>query len=137
MAKSTISSKKNKIEKPDKPSANFPLFPHATKRWAKKIRGKFHYFGPWNDPDGALEKFNREWPWLSQGLTPPHEASDDGLTIADLCNEFLHSKKLKLESDELSESSFRDYYRVCSVLVDYFRKDRRVDDLRPDDFQKF
>ncbi len=35
-----------------------------------------------------------------------------GLTIAGLSNEFLNSKRLKLESGELSESSFRDDYRV-------------------------
>lgn len=66
MPESTNSSQANK---PAKPYEVFALFAHATRRWAKKIRGKLHYFGPWRDPQAALERFNRERPFLSKGRT--------------------------------------------------------------------
>ena len=44
-------------ERPIKPSPDFPLLPHSTGRWAKKIHGKLHYFGSWSDPDGAYPRF--------------------------------------------------------------------------------
>ena len=35
--------------KPPKPYPLFPLTAHPTRRWCKKIAGKLHYFGPWDD----------------------------------------------------------------------------------------
>jgi hypothetical protein len=73
-----VSCKRRKrIVKPDKPRPDFPLFAHATKRWAKKILGRLHYFGPWNDPQGGMRpdgdaprvetgavQFGGDWPGL-------------------------------------------------------------------------
>lgn len=43
--------------KPEKPTPDFPLFAHASGKWAKKIGGKLHYFGRWDDPDGAIAEY--------------------------------------------------------------------------------
>jgi integrase len=127
--------------KPDKPRPSFPLFSHqGSGQWAKKIRKRLVYFGSWrNDPKGeaALERFEKEWPYLKKGETPPAVDVSDGCTLRVLCNEFLRNKEAKLKAGDLSYRSFRGYFDTCEQLIDHFGKERRVDDIRSDDFRAF
>src|SRR5207302_3824413 len=89
-----------KLDKPNKPYDGFPLFPHAAGVWAKKIRGKLHYFGPWSDPDAALAKYLAEKDALHAGKKP--RESTEGITVKDVANRFLNAKQARLDSGELS-----------------------------------
>jgi integrase len=120
-----------------KPHPDFPLFPHATHRWAKKIHQKLHYFGPTaGDPKGqaALERWLEQKDDLLAGRTP--RAKADGLTVANLCNHFLTAKRHLTQTGEISTRTFADYYTVAQNVVKAFGKDRLVIDLAADDFDR-
>src|SRR5262245_51715575 len=118
--------------KPAKPYPDFPLFPHATGRWAKKVRGKLHYFGKWDDPDGALAKYLAERDVLHAGRKP--RAATEALTVKDLANRFLNAKQALVDSGELSPRTWAEYKAAADLLVTGFGKQRLVSDLRSEDF---
>src|SRR5215470_9835571 len=96
--------------KPSKPYADFPLFPHANGCWAKKIRGKLYYFGPWSDPDGSLGKYLDQMDALQAGRKP-REAST-GITVKEVANVFLIDKQALVKAGELSPRTWDDYKQV-------------------------
>ena len=120
-------------DKPSKPYPTFPLYAHATRRWAKKIRGKLHYFGPWDDPDGALKKYDEQKEDLEAGRKPREHLPAD-LTVKDLVNAFLNFKKSKLDKGELSPRTWINYKETGDLLIGQFGKRRLAADVRPDDF---
>jgi integrase len=125
--------RKSASDKPAKPYPEFPLFPHATKRWAKKIRGKLYYFGSWADgPQAALDKYLAQKDDLHAGRLPRQEKT--GLTVADLGNAFLNHKRHMMEGGELSPRTWQDYKDVTDLLVEHFGKGRLVSDIRQEDF---
>jgi integrase len=118
--------------KPAKPYPDFPLFPHAAGVWAKKIRGKLYYFGPWDDPDGALKKYQEQAEALHSGRTP--RPDPEAVTVKDVANAFLNAKQLLVQTGELSPRTFLNYQRAAGTLVEHVGKGRLVADLGPADF---
>src|SRR5262245_30609656 len=131
---STPATTSGKPTRPNKPYPDFPLYAHGTKRWAKRIRGKIHYFGPWDDPEGALKKYLEQRDDLHAGRTP--RVQPDGLTMRELVNRFLTSKKHLADAGEIAPRTFGEYHAACGRLGEAFGLSRLVDDLAADDFER-
>src|SRR5947207_662647 len=89
---------------PKKPRPDFPLYVHAKDRWAKKVKGKVHYFGRATaDPLGkvALAEWQRVKDYLLDERAPPLK-DDSRLTIAEMVNHFLTFKKSRVDSGEIT-----------------------------------
>ena len=146
MSKSTRTPRSRKAaDRPKKPYPAFPLSPHPSGKWQKKIRGKIHYFGKWGrvvngkmeriEGDGwkeALELYKVQADDLHAGRTP--RVKSDALTIKDLCNHFLTAKVRLRDGGELSARMYDEYKATTDRLVSTFGKTRLVDDLAADDF---
>jgi integrase len=129
---STLSVPTGKPGKPSKPYPEFPLTAHPAGQWCKKIRGKLHYFGKWDDPDGALRKYLAEKDALHAGRTPRPDPG--AVTVKDAVNGFLNLKKQLVDVGELRPRTWEGYKEACDLLVSVFGKLRLLDDLSADDF---
>jgi len=118
--------------KPAKPFADFPLFAHASGQWAKKIRGRMHYFGSWCDPDAALAKYREQKEALHAGRTPSPDPAT--LTVTRLADRFLEAKEDAVKAGELSQRTWLDYLSIMKMLRDGMGKHRSVTALDPQDF---
>jgi integrase len=118
-----------------KPNKTFPLFIHQRGYWAKKVRGKLHYFGRVaDDPKGkaALEKWLEQKDDLMAGRMP--KATAGGTTIRDLCNQFLAGKKALVDTGELTARTFAELFNTCKRVGEAFGWRRQIADIHPDEF---
>jgi integrase len=133
-------------DRPKKPYPDFPLSPHPSGAWQKKIRGKIHYFGRWAkrvngklvriEGDGweeALALYKAQADDLHAGRTPRVTGAE--LTVADLCNAFRTAKLRQQEAGEISARMYDEYVATTDRLFATFGKTRLVDDLAADDFE--
>jgi integrase len=129
-------TKKARRVKPEKPCPEFPLFVHATKRWAKKIKGDLHYFGAWEDWQAALNRYLEERDDLEAGRKP-RKAINGQITTRDVINFFLTSKEAAKNNGDLTERSYRDYDGTCQRVLKCFGKKRAAENLGPADFRDY
>jgi integrase len=92
------------MSKPQKPYDDFPLTPHKTGQWCKKIDGKTVYFG--TDWRAALEKYNT----TADG--PPN-------SLKRSADKYVESRRLMQGSGEISYQHYKDIERTLRGLTDF------------------
>src|SRR4051812_25710135 len=104
----------SKPPKPAKPYPGYPLYAHASGQWAKKIRQRVHYFGPWHDPQAAVATYQQQRDDLYAGRTPD---SGEGLTVRQLVNSFLDHKERLVDTGEIRQATWNDYHEACKRVI--------------------
>jgi integrase len=158
MAKSSVSRTRGKAggtvvnynhDRPGKPYPEFPMVAHPSGHWAKKIKGRLYYFGPWGkrvdgeivwiDDEGnwkpALERYKAEVDNIHAGR-PQRAKAVEGTTVAELCEQFLNAKRRLMENAEITPRTFADYKRVTDRMVDVLGVTRVVSTLEASDFDR-
>lgn len=124
-----------KRTKPAKPHADFPLFPHASGKWAKKVRGRMYYFGTWDDPSRALREYLEVKDSLQTGRRRS-QLRKEGLTVRKVIEHFMEAKTRQLEAGELSPRSHTEYRLTGDRLIEHFG-DLAVVAIEPLDFADY
>ena len=130
---STTVSGTAKPAKPDKPWPTFPLYAHKSGRWAKKIRGKTHYFGPWRDPDQGARRYLADKDDLEAGRRPSRASTGvtDALAVKQMVGLFLDSKEINVESGEMEKSTWKAYESARQAGDSCLRCQHRGREPRP------
>jgi integrase len=121
------------LDKPEKPYAAFPLTPHNSGKWAKKIRGKSYYFGRWEDPDGALREYNGVKDSLLAGRKPV-SSSPASKTVRELFNAFLDRQLARVDAGRLEPRSYQDNRSALQEFARAVGPARVFGELKPADF---
>jgi integrase len=122
-------------DKPEKPRKDYPLYAHANGQWAKKVRGKTHFFGEWAKPQEAIDNWLADKDALLAGRVPRRRLHSDSPTLEDLVNKFLTTKRTLYESGERSPHTINLYVDICNELLAAFGAKRLLVDILPEDFE--
>lgn len=113
-----MATRNSKVTKPKRPKG-CPLYPHANGQWCKTILMKKHYFGPWDDLKGALERYRAQAEDLHAGREPSPIVAADGLTLKEGCNLFMNFCREKLQGGGISPRTYYDYQKMLQGFLDF------------------
>ncbi len=134
----TMATSKQRRTKPAKPSKTFPLTAHNNGQWCKKIRGKIHFFGVWEDPQAALNNYLCVAADLHAGRQPRQTSlSPDAITVKHVCNHYLTYQQKRVELSEITPQWFDDCRRTTEDFAKFIGSNRIVEDCRPPDFEEY
>jgi hypothetical protein len=103
-----------------------------------RILGVHSYFGPWDDPQAALELYYKERSTWEAGRNPRQEAARDGhqLTVGQMVALTLDAKEDLMATGELKPRTYLEYKTVGARMMRVWGDRTPVVALTPADFAK-
>lgn len=126
---------KNPKQKPKKPYSAFPLTPHNSGTWCKKIHGHIHHFGPWRDPDAAMQRYLAVSASLHAGAKL--RIDTEGATIREIANRFMNAKRIERDAGLITPGWYGAYDDVLLRFMRHVGPTLPVASLTPDHFAMF
>ncbi len=120
-------------EKPSKPYSDFPLYAHNSGRWAKKIRGRTHFFGKWDCWKSALNRYLDERDAIQAGRNPRKQQTNDP-TLQELVNVYCDDCRKRVDANELTGRTLNDYTKSLKRLATIRSKFEQPSQWTPEDF---
>lgn len=131
------------MDLPEKPYPEYPLYPHRSGKWAKKIKGRTVYFGRLNDPDGALAEYTAHKAKLDSQAKlpslrelPTHSVFNPPLTIRQAADKFIDSKRKAVDRGELGDRTLNELRRTTDKFCEIIGP-VAVTSIGPDHFTAF
>lgn len=127
-------------ERPTKPVWPYPhitiLTPAPNGQFMKKWKGKPYYFGVWDDPESALQRWRTEWPLITSGRAHERQNSPkSAIGLVELCTLFLEAKERAVGRGDLVYRTFQTYKSTTKQLIRILG-DKPVANLGPTHFSK-
>lgn len=128
--------KSTKTAGPRKPYPSFPLWAHQNGQWCKKIKGRFRFYGTWEDPKAALENYNRLRVYHETGTPVGLPDAESGLTVKQAIDRFCSRLEDRVNTGEASRRHLVQCINTAKIIVSVLDRSRLVVSLSGDDFYK-
>lgn len=116
-------------------SDKFPLTPHPTGQYCKKIKGKIYYFG--TNKKQALQRYLDQATYLHGYESSMAQRSNGSMTLKELCDRYLRYQHAKVLTGELTPKHHSDQIGSLSKFMSFLGKGRRIKGISTLDLQNY
>ncbi len=125
-----------KREKPKKPYPKYPLYAHSSGQWAKTISGNKKYFKPWDDWQGAFERY---FAFIGEESTEQAQFAlrGDLVKTYDAAQVYLSWLEEMSETGKMPRTTFRRSVDTLQAFVEVVGVGTHMHEITRDDIRKW
>ena len=124
-----------KSSKRKRRSDKFPLTPHPSGQYCKKIKGRMRYFG--TDKKQALERYLGQATYLHGCQRSMQTASNGKMTLKELCDLYLKYQESRVFADKLTPKHYNDQTGCVRKLNSFLGRERKIESILTLDLQNY